>query len=31
MTTAAPDSPWLVLAGLALGVTVTKSFALPMA
>jgi predicted MFS family arabinose efflux permease len=27
MTTAAPDRPWLVLAGLALGVTVTNGFA----
>jgi predicted MFS family arabinose efflux permease len=27
MTTTAPDRPWLVLAGLALGVTVTNGFA----
>jgi predicted MFS family arabinose efflux permease len=27
MTSAAPDRPWLVLAGLALGVTVTNGFA----
>lgn len=27
MTTAAPERPWLVLAGLALGVTVTNGFA----